>query len=67
MTEPSEHPGRWGTARPGRRNVLRGIAAVGSSVPYGKGAALPLGPTPKRTCDVSRNAWLVSQVSEVPI
>ena len=30
MTEPSESPGRWGTARPGRRDVLRGAAAVGA-------------------------------------
>src|ERR1700733_15099140 len=30
MTEPSEPPGRWGTARPGRRDVLCGIAAVGA-------------------------------------
>src|SRR3984885_12568989 len=28
--EPSEPPGRWGTARPGRRDVLRGAAAVGA-------------------------------------
>ena len=27
---PSEPPGRWGTARPGRRDVLRGAAAVGA-------------------------------------
>ncbi len=30
MTESSESPGRWGTARPGRRDVLRGAAAVGA-------------------------------------
>jgi catalase len=30
MTEPSESPGRWGTARPARRDVLRGAAAVGA-------------------------------------
>jgi len=30
MAEPSEPPGRWGTARPGRRDVLRGAAAVGA-------------------------------------
>jgi catalase len=30
MTEPFESPGRWGTARPGRRDVLRGAAAVGA-------------------------------------
>ena len=30
MTEPSESPGRRGTARPGRRDVLRGAAAVGA-------------------------------------
>src|SRR6202000_1548822 len=30
MPEPSEPPGRWGTARPGRRDVLRGAAAVGA-------------------------------------
>jgi catalase len=30
MTEPPESPGRWGTARPGRRDVLRGAAAVGA-------------------------------------
>lgn len=30
MTSPSEPPGRWGTARPGRRDVLCGIAAVGA-------------------------------------
>src|SRR6201985_2514686 len=29
-SEPSEPPGRWGTARPGRRDVLRGAAAVGA-------------------------------------
>src|ERR1700761_1125055 len=27
---PPEPPGRWGTARPGRRDVLRGAAAVGA-------------------------------------
>jgi catalase len=30
MTEPSEHPGRWGTARPTRRDLLRGAAAIGA-------------------------------------
>ncbi|HEY1841132.1 MAG TPA: catalase family peroxidase [Mycobacterium sp.] len=30
MTDPPEPPGRWGTARPGRRDVLRGAAAVGA-------------------------------------
>ena len=30
MPDPSEPPGRWGTARPGRRDVLRGAAAVGA-------------------------------------
>jgi catalase len=30
MSEPSASPGRWGTARPGRRDVLRGLAAVGA-------------------------------------
>jgi catalase len=29
MADPSQPPGRWGTARPGRRDVLRGAAAVG--------------------------------------
>jgi catalase len=29
-TEPTESPGRWGTARPRRRDVLRGAAAVGA-------------------------------------
>jgi catalase len=28
--EPSEPSGRWGTARPGRRDLLRGAAAVGA-------------------------------------
>jgi catalase len=30
MTEPSWRPGRWGTARPSRRDVLRGAAAMGA-------------------------------------
>ena len=30
MAEPSRRPRRWGTARPGRRDVLRGVAAVGA-------------------------------------
>src|SRR5271156_1662719 len=29
-SEPPEPPGRWGTARPGRRDVLRGAVAVGA-------------------------------------
>jgi len=30
MTEPSRWPGRWDTARPRRRDVLRGAAVVGA-------------------------------------
>jgi catalase len=30
MTEPSGRPGRWGTARPARRDLLRGAAAIGA-------------------------------------
>src|ERR1700753_3999832 len=29
-SEPPEPPGRWGTVRPGRRDMLRGAAAVGA-------------------------------------
>src|SRR5580693_9241935 len=41
MTVPSEPPGRWGTARPGRRDVLCGIAAVGAFLAADLAALLP--------------------------
>jgi catalase len=40
MTEPPEHAGRWGTARPGRRDVLRGVAVVGAFLAVDLGALL---------------------------
>src|ERR1700679_597584 len=40
-SEPSEPPGRWGTARPGRRDVLRGAAAVAAFLGVDLAAFLP--------------------------
>ena len=38
MTEQPERAGRWGTARPGRREVLRGAAVVGAFLAADLGA-----------------------------
>ncbi|HZC89559.1 MAG TPA: catalase, partial [Mycobacterium sp.] len=46
MSEPSEPPGRWGIARPGRRDLLRGAAAVGAFLAADLAALL------------SANAWI---------
>src|ERR1700684_1598090 len=64
MAEPSEPPGRWGTARPGRRDVLRGAAAVGAFLAVDLAAFLTannwLGParlTPKAFLDGFNKAF----------
>ncbi|MDT5273909.1 MAG: catalase [Mycobacterium sp.] len=63
-SEPSEPPGRWGTARPGRRDVLRGAAAVGAFLAVDLAAFLTannwLGParlTPKAFLDGFNKAF----------
>jgi catalase len=40
MTEQSDDPGRWGSARPGRRDVLLGAAVVGAFLAADLGALL---------------------------
>ena len=40
MTEQPEDAGRWGVARPGRRDVLRGVAVVGAFLAVDLGALL---------------------------
>src|ERR1700761_322113 len=40
MTEQPERAGRWGTTRPGRREVLRGAAVVGAFLAADLGAFL---------------------------
>ena len=40
MTEQPEDAGRWGAARPGRRDVLRGVAVVGAFLAVDLGALL---------------------------
>ncbi len=64
MADPSEPPGRWGTARPGRRDVLRGAAAIGVFLAADLGAFLAannwLGPsrlTPGAFLDAFNNAF----------
>jgi catalase len=64
MTEPSRRPGRWGTARPSRRDVLRGAAAVGAFLAADVAALLAafnwIGPsrlTPQTFLDVFNKAF----------
>ena len=60
----TEEPGRWGTARPARRDLLRGAAAVGAFLAADAAALLAainwIGPkrlTPRAFLDAFNNAF----------